>query len=643
MLISKFSRRIETLLGKPLTFSLLLNNISDIGPEFRFERLSEYEFNYVDANDILFTKTSPPLMFIRDEVSDIFRDICVREETEFDFVLDYPMSKKEILQQRRVPHYEVFPFTNGKLKNYISFNNPLAWQEIADDVTRISGRLNFRSFAGIVIFEFHLAIEAIEIEVVSYKLNYEDDFRVLLYELAQYHSELIFSLDQPSEVSLGLDQMAESSPQVLIFQLRRLMEKNNLPLAIETILANPHSKKSHDIFIDNTPLIVAPNLYEITSNPSSLEWGYGGNLSRHFKGYTPRSLPEEYIDFTFDTLENQFVKFCLEELVNNIEMILITLPLKFQNSKLFLGNCLDELMGYLNEPFFGNISPFRRISNSMILQKSRGYKELVKLIQEFELGLQLETDASEFDNVNGDLRPIHKLYEYWCFFSLIRILESICGQTTYSNLLKRADRGFTLNLREKSESKVSFNYNDSEINLYYNRDFKNFVNEDWNGSYDGGLYHPDFSLEVISRSQTHWIHFDAKYKLDYNKFLSMFRSNESGVSIDSELLKFQKGNFKRNDIHTAHTYRDAILGTRGVFILYPDNIENASIFTRHPKSDYSFSLPSIGAFPLRPGENNFNKKQQQRLEESIAVMLELLTNEEFEYQEESGFLKRADI
>lgn len=637
MLICKFERCIDTMLGVPLSFSVVCNNVSDVGAEFKIERCSDYNFYSVDESDFRLRNMQPPLMYVRDEISDLFSDICLREETEFDFIIDYPMSKKEILLRRKSD--EIFPFRNRKLKNHLSFNNKDSWVEIGQNLTRISGRLNFKSYAGVVKFEFYEAIESIQVEVISYKLNYEDDFRLLLSELAQYHSELILSLDQPTEVSMALDHMSQSSPQVCIFQLRRLMERNNLPLAIETILANPHAKISHSIVTDEISLVANPNLFEIISNPFGLDWVERGNLSRRFKGYTPTSLPEEHIDYVFDTQENQYVKFCLEELESCILSLLDTLPTKFQNSKLFLEASIQTIEGYLHHPFFQHIGPFRRLSNSMVMQKRSGYKDLFRLMQEFEFGLQLESSVSEFDSINGDLRPIHKLYEYWCYFSLLGILQKLCGQVTSSNILSRSDKGYTLNLKEKSESKVSFVYNNAEVSLFYNRDFKKYDNEEWNGTYDGGLYHPDFSLQVVSRGRNHWIHFDAKYKLDYNKFLSMIREGDSKEADINDYSSTREGNYKRNDIYTVHTYRDAILGSRGAYILYPDSVETPSIFTRNPRKDYSFSLPSIGAFPLRTGDNNFNKKQKQNLEEHIEVILNLLTMEDAGYQEEIGIIE----
>lgn len=634
MLISKFTKKLDTTLGIPLSFSLMINNVTNFGSEFEMNNQVGYLFSKVHIDDIWVTNLSPPLMYVRDEPSDLYKDICVREETEYDFVLDFPMSKEEILTQRKITLNNIFPFSNTKLKNYISINNVASWSEVGKNITRITGRIHFKSYAGVVKLLFYYTLEQIEIEVISYKLEYEDDFKTLLSELAQIHSELILSLDQPTEISLGIDHIAEYSPQTMILHLRRLMEDNNFPLAIQTILANPHVKKDHELIIDDLALIAKPSMDDISSNPFSLDWIKGGYLSNYFKGYTPSSLPEENIEYEYDNLENQYVKFIVEELAGNVQNLLDTLPSKYINSKCFLEKTMETIEGYLNEPFFRNISPFRRNSNSMVLQRRSGYKELIKLYQEFESGIQLDSNVSEYDSIDGDLRPIHKLYEYWCYFSLFNALRRICGAYDFSNMVQRTERGFSLNLREKSESKVSFKYNNSIVNLYFNRDFTQNTNGHWNGTYDGGIYHPDFSIQITAGEIVHWIHYDAKYKLDFNKFIQMMRRG----TIDYETTENQNGSYNRNDIHTAHAYRDAILGTRGVYILYPDNIEMPNIFVRNPSSEYCYKLPSIGAIPLRPGINSFNEIQQKQLEMHIKEILDLLTNDNVLYQEELGVI-----
>ena len=53
--------------------------------------------------------------------------------------------------------------------------------------------------------------------------------------------------------------------------------------------------------------------------------------------------------------------------------------------------------------------------------------------------------------------------------------------------------------------------------------------------------------------------------------------------------------FKNGDIYKMHTYKDSILKTEGSYVLYPGNVHK--LF----KEDNDLIIPSVGAFPLAPG------------------------------------------
>ena len=68
---------------------------------------------------------------------------------------------------------------------------------------------------------------------------------------------------------------------------------------------------------------------------------------------------------------------------------------------------------------------------------------------------------------------------------------------------------------------------------------------------------------------------------------------------DAEEEKSHK--FKNGDIYKMHTYKDAILTTEGAYVLYPGSRDG--IF----KVDDNEPIPSVGAFPLNPGENRIRR------------------------------------
>ena len=96
---------------------------------------------------------------------------------------------------------------------------------------------------------------------------------------------------------------------------------------------------------------------------------------------------------------------------------------------------------------------------------------------------------------------------------------------------------------------------------------------------------------LLMNNCVHWLHFDAKYRLNLSKFKSELKG---GLEVATS--------FKREDIHKMHTYRDAVLGTRGSYVLYPGRERINELYVRNPSVDYRDNklMPSVGAFPLKP-------------------------------------------
>ena len=82
-------------------------------------------------------------------------------------------------------------------------------------------------------------------------------------------------------------------------------------------------------------------------------------------------------------------------------------------------------------------------------------------------------------------------------------------------------------------------------------------------------------------------------------FFCFEKNNESKIynndtAIYSNLL-VGSNSIKNGDIYKMHTYKDSILKTEGSYVLYPGNVHK--LF----KEDNDLIIPSVGAFPLAPG------------------------------------------
>jgi predicted component of viral defense system (DUF524 family) len=617
--------------GKTSRLSLSLNTSTGVGQELCIDSLPK-NLHLYEQSDLQISENTltVPEMYLKTEFSNIFRNLCIREETEISFILSIPIKKTELEQKILSSNNPIYPFGNMKLYNIVVFNTPDIWYE-KDNQTFVSGRINFKSYTGIVklYLDNDFSCDIHELEVVSYKIDYEEDFKKLLGDLAQFNSELILSLDAPAEITMNSSTASEETPQSLLLHLKHLMQDYSLPLYMETILSNPYSKEVYLDEIVDIDQAYNTDLVDLVYNSQRLEWRKGGNLSSLFRGYSPLKLPQQMISSTYDTLENQYIKFCLQEL----EQILIDLRSninnKLINSLYFINKSLGQIQEYLQNPFFKKVGSLKTLTNSTILQKRIGYKEFAEAIYFFNLGIQLESDINEFDSMNGDLRPIYDLYEYWCFFTLLRIHKDICSNENIdmNSLLKYDGQRLKLILKKGLQSKVDFKFKSLSISLFYNKNFVQNNSNTWSGNYASGVLHPDFSIRITSNSeQEHWLHFDSKYKLDKRKLTNQLQYTDGDA------------NYVKDDIKTAHAYRDAILGTRGVYILYPDYTTDKIVFIRNPNKNYreNFPIPSIGAFPLRPSVHT--KEQINTLKSFLIDVYECIAQKSFSYNDEAALL-----
>ena len=95
-----------------------------------------------------------------------------------------------------------------------------------------------------------------------------------------------------------------------------------------------------------------------------------------------------------------------------------------------------------------------------------------------------------------------------------------------------------------------------------------------------------------------WLHFDAKYKLDWSssQFERAASEREDQTALEDEEQERQ-GTSRRDDLLKMHAYRDAIRRSAGAYVLFPGTSEPRQF------REYVELIPGLGAFPLRPGSD----------------------------------------
>jgi predicted component of viral defense system (DUF524 family) len=566
------------------------------------------------------------------EAGELFEHFQLREDADYFIDLTLPLPFKDVEQLSK--DHATWPLP-PRLATVFKRDPPRRWREHqinGKPCTTITGQLRLRSHAGIITISTQFG-GAITAEVACRKLRYFDEFKALLDDLAEKLTELLLAYDSPVSLSFGLSQDVAISDTALHFQMRRIMSEKNLPTATNEILANPHVRLFDRV--ENTAIEeieeVEPDIVTDDIDISGLS--EGGPLARLFGGFTPRELPQRQLFETVDTPENRYAKAFLEQcrlIAHRLEASMAARKRKAaQREAHAWGNQLDEA---LQRGIWREVGPFTQFpSNSQALLRKRGYRELLKLDLSLRMGLSLpwKDGAEVADGLIGDVRPVNQIYEYWSFFMLREILQSLCSEVKGGNLIEVSRDGLRVRLSRGKQSECRFIFTNStgasvDISFFYNRRFRRpkAVRADWSGSYSAA-FDPDFSIVAVPHGEVrpaHWLHFDAKYRLERSEIEQLFDAgDELGAEADYQV---QEGNnlsgydeelvrvHKQEDLYKMHTYRDGILSTRGAYILFPGDgiggrIEEPkpTLFVRHPSalsSSVKHRIPSVGAFDLTP-------------------------------------------
>ncbi|SCG85416.1 DUF2357 domain-containing protein [Methanobacterium congolense] len=494
----------------------------------------------------------------------------------------------------------------------------------SDKSYKCAGILNFHSYVGKSFFDVEMdGVESVPcpFEVRSKKIGYLDHYPAMIGDLSEVASGMIYEMDSPLAQYLEFHRKPKETLYEDFMFLEYLFRLENLPTAYEYIKRNMYSLL--ESYVEVVPASFASNLgpsemLDVISRPEHLfksddtpkDW------PSSLKGYVPDTITQLYYHETIDTPENRFLKYFLELLDKLIEDLIVQL-LKIKDE----GYVLDELykyqrivQDYLSEKWVRNVGKLNYLPlNSQVIQKREGYRDIFKYFIQFEFSFRLQWDEVE-DRIKGYERKLSELYEYWCYFKLIKVLNKLSNQKlVYTDIYKISKDKWSIKVKKGRDSLQKFNikFNDREItlNLMYNRLFSQ------NTKYKSYSlpFRPDYTIFIEFEGETYFVHFDAKYKSEgrvldfYEKIGSNLPSDEI-YEAEEELVNERDAEeqisrkYKYGDVYKMHTYKDAILFTEGAYVLYPGDEER--IFNEIS----SKPLPSVGAFPLTPGKDGVEEE-----------------------------------
>lgn len=594
-------------------------------------------------------KTVPPLAFHGDE-DPLFEPLRVREQAEY--LVDIAVPESSAVITEKLSSNPVWPFSY-RLRRILNFDPPRRWRVDSHGRTVVTGRLKTGNNVGLL----NLSCEFGEafIEIASWKLRYTSEFRALLDQVAAQSSDLLLHFDSPVGSEFSLDDSQPRSQAAALFFLRHIMADDQLPAAVAEVTDRLHSKLVN--VYDPAGGTEIPDAEDIVDGT---EWMAGGPLARLFLGHSPRSLPGYDINDDVDTPENRYVKFFLEELLYRCgELSSAFAAKKNLGAARELTSWEALVADWLSHANWQRVGRLTHMpSNSQVLQRRKGYRDVLKADLQLQMGLRLDWQRGQElgEGLVGDIRPVSELYEYWCFFILRQTLLEIAGPQDDSvgkGLVRTSKDGISVTLKRglQSSTTVVMEHPDGplEITLYYNKPFdKNADSPEWTGSYTA-RFTPDFSI-VVSRKTgalpvRHWLHFDAKYRLDFlhpSDLLAQTQVIEDEYSVEAAGLVEEpmKGvgasTYKTDDLYRMHTYRDGILGSRGAYILFPGDGGEGKPYALYPRQPSSsgrrVSIPSVGAFELSPLQLEQQRSALQGFLSEVFSAFASATG----YQEEEG-------
>lgn len=591
-----------------------------------------------------------PAIGWRGESDALFERFQLRENTDYLLDITLPVSKEEAV--RLAQQSKSWPL-NDRYSTIFHRDPARRWHTSSEGSVTVTGQIRLRNHAGIIELSSAYG-HALRVEVVCKKLGYFEEFKVLLTDVARAFCDLLLQLDSPMSLPMRIVDEVAVSDAGLMFLIRYVMAGDNLPLAMDEI-----SEHMHSLLFERQATELLEHVDEARADlfldelDSSMV-RKGGPLGRLFSGFTPTHLVTSETVSLRDTPENRYVKYFLEELAVLLSRLIHALSIGRKHSALREATTwLEQIEEMLSRAMWREVGKFTHLpSNSQVLQRRRGYREVFEFDRILRMGLQLPWKRADDigSGLLGDIRPINELYEYWCFFAIREVLSEICEfvKTSGSDIMKVASSGLEVKLSKGKRSRLGFivRYSNCDlmVNLFYNHHFRRPKKtlDAWLGSYTA-LFKPDISVEIFRKGSTrkHWLHFDAKYRIDFDP-LEAAAENESEdnaeeeESYDQEIALF----YQQEDLFKMHTYRDGILGSRGAYVLFPGNGEDAdgTLFVRHPSAtgitdapDYVF--PSIGAYPLTPGRK---ATQQENLKRFLKRVLDSIADNDV-YTEEDGF------
>jgi len=521
----------------------------------------------------------------------------------------------ELEFNKQVENPRVFTRTKNEGKNFI--------ERKRHGHTILTRNLNFRNDIGqhdltIRYMKNGKSVEKVlGFEVFPVKLDFKSDYNQILRDIHEEYAYLV--LDYLKKTYTSFKSSPATSNDLIWWQVFGSLY-HKIVRAIRLIINKPHNRLTQRKTYKKADKIkkVSPQLEEKIAR----------NRQNHSKYY---QITEKIN--SIDTVENQFVKHALNELLKRYKRIHINLVDTFKNelSKEFkeeLNQVESTLKDLNHHPFFKRVSTFKGFQQeSLVLQNKAGYASF------FRYWIILKKGIDFWEGIRDlELKNIAQLYQIWCFIGIKKMVEEIVDHKPDDvQLAKTILEKFNIIVKKGSTSQITFQGKDyPDIELIH--EYSVTPNTPESVTSYTVKQQPDIVLKIekndLKEDYTFTYLFDAKYRLE---------NKNTGIDYPPP-----------DAINQMHRYRDAIYYQSpihnkkgkeviGGYVLYPGDGSQKDF----SKSSYIKSIEevNIGAFPLRPNDKtNSSDILKNHLKiiiesDSETILNEVVSQKGYFYQE----------
>ncbi|MDQ0338769.1 putative component of viral defense system (DUF524 family) [Caldalkalibacillus uzonensis] len=458
-----------------------------------------------------------------------------------------------------------------------------------------TGHLNFRNEVGYTEFRIRSG-KVLLLKVTPSKMDYRRDYMQLLDEVNRTVYNLAYDFLRKTFHTMGLYEGQKPTKAEFFAILETIMDQ--LVQAVERIELFPQTKLEREERIrpaDRVRKASRRNHRWLAKKLHLLQPHQLGMLQIEGQAYHPLRLREERKRPSFDTPENRFLKWMLQQLIrqlNSFEQAYREAFAQRDQNETFLARVertKQTLRRLVHKPFLAEVGALQHISITLVMQMGTGYRDVYRFYLMLRKGLSIQSDIFRLSP-----KDLATLYEYWCFLTLHRLLSKKY-EVVKNDLIKINDRGLYVTLERAASGKVTYRNprTGERYQLVYNPLYKDgVVNQ-----------RPDhvLSLQKEDSQITYKFVFDAKYRLN------------PAVPGSDYARKYGQPGPEEDDINTMHRYRDAIIvqdrtdeahggGYQrlmyGAYVLFPYRDEGR--YRQHPFYR-SIDTVNIGGLPFLPG------------------------------------------